>query len=125
LWGAYVMGSPSRSAGTPCIGPILAAILAVAASKARSAKGAAAARSIRSGSACRSSSRPFAVQPSPPSWRAFAPICATWSGCWAAFLVLTGIAFLAGFFSQLNSWLLEAFPVLQSNRITGRYGISV
>jgi cytochrome c-type biogenesis protein len=29
-------------------------------------------------------------------------------------LVLTGIAFLAGFFSQLNSWLLEAFPVLQS-----------
>jgi len=27
-------------------------------------------------------------------------------------LVLTGIAFLAGFFTQLNNWLLEAFPVL-------------
>ena len=29
-------------------------------------------------------------------------------------LVLTGIAFLGGFFTQLNSWLLEAFPLLQS-----------
>ena len=29
-------------------------------------------------------------------------------------LVLTGIAFLSGFFTQLNNWLLEAFPALQS-----------
>ena len=29
-------------------------------------------------------------------------------------LVLTGIAFLAGFFTQLNSWLLELFPALQT-----------
>ena len=27
-------------------------------------------------------------------------------------LVLTGIAFLAGFFTQLNNWVLELFPVL-------------
>src|SRR5262249_56974759 len=29
-------------------------------------------------------------------------------------LVLTGLAFLFGFFTQLNSWLIETFPVLQS-----------
>jgi len=29
-------------------------------------------------------------------------------------LVLTGIGFLAGFFTQLNSWLIETFPVLQN-----------
>jgi cytochrome c-type biogenesis protein len=29
-------------------------------------------------------------------------------------LVLTGLAFLFGFFTQLNSWLIEAFPALQS-----------
>jgi cytochrome c-type biogenesis protein len=29
-------------------------------------------------------------------------------------LVLTGIAFLAGFFTELNSWLIEAFPALQN-----------
>jgi hypothetical protein len=28
--------------------------------------------------------------------------------------VLTGVAFLAGVFTQLNTWLIEAFPVLQS-----------
>jgi cytochrome c-type biogenesis protein len=29
-------------------------------------------------------------------------------------LVLTGIAFLGGFFTELNAWLIETFPVLQS-----------
>jgi len=27
-------------------------------------------------------------------------------------LVLTGIAFLAGFFTQFNNWTLETFPML-------------
>ena len=40
LWGAYVMGLAFALGWTPCIGPILAAILAVAASKATVAKGA-------------------------------------------------------------------------------------
>ena len=40
LWGAYVMGLAFAFGWTPCIGPILAAILAVAASKETVAKGA-------------------------------------------------------------------------------------
>jgi hypothetical protein len=28
--------------------------------------------------------------------------------------VLTGFAFLFGFFTRLNAWLIEAFPVLQT-----------
>ena len=40
LWGAYVMGLAFAFGWTPCIGPILAAILAVAASEATVAKGA-------------------------------------------------------------------------------------
>src|SRR6204780_583732 len=40
LWGAYVMGLAFALGWTPCIGPILAAILAVAASEATVAKGA-------------------------------------------------------------------------------------
>src|SRR5262252_2590970 len=39
LWGAYVMGLAFALGWTPCIGPILAAILAIAASKATVAKG--------------------------------------------------------------------------------------
>ena len=40
LWGAYLMGLAFAFGWTPCIGPILAAILAVAASEATVAKGA-------------------------------------------------------------------------------------
>ena len=40
LWGAYVMGLAFAFGWTPCIGPILAAILAVAASEATVLKGA-------------------------------------------------------------------------------------
>src|SRR5260370_7420172 len=40
LWGAYAMGLAFAFGWTPCIGPILAAILAVAASKETVTKGA-------------------------------------------------------------------------------------
>ena len=40
LWGAYVMGLAFAFGWTPCIGPILAVILAVAASEATVTKGA-------------------------------------------------------------------------------------
>src|SRR5439155_9034935 len=40
LWGAYAMGLAFAFGWTPCIGPILAAILAVAASEATLARGA-------------------------------------------------------------------------------------
>src|SRR5215469_9479184 len=40
LWGAYVMGLAFAAGWTPCIGPILATILAIAASEATVAKGA-------------------------------------------------------------------------------------
>ena len=40
LWGAYVMGLAFAFGWTPCIGPILAVILAIAASEATVTKGA-------------------------------------------------------------------------------------
>jgi cytochrome c-type biogenesis protein len=40
LWGAYVMGLAFAFGWTPCIGPVLAAVLAVAASESTVAKGA-------------------------------------------------------------------------------------
>jgi len=47
LWGAYVMGLAFAFGWTPCIGPILAAILSIAAAEATVAKGAGLLRSIR------------------------------------------------------------------------------
>ena len=56
-WGAYVMGLAFAVGWTPCIGPILAAILAVAGSEQTVGKGAGLLAIIRPGWACRFSSR--------------------------------------------------------------------
>ena len=74
LWGAYVMGLAFAFGWTPCIGPILAAILAVAASEQTVAQGrrpagglfARARHPVSAGGVCgravrRSSSRAFAA----------------------------------------------------------------
>ncbi len=91
LWGAYVMGLAFALGWTPCIGPILAAILAIAASQATVAKGAGLLALAR-----------------------FRAHLAHVERVMGGLLVLTGIGFLAGVFTQLNSWLIETFPVLQN-----------
>ncbi len=113
-WGAYVMGLAFALGWTPCIGPILAAILAVAASEATVAKGAALLAIYSLGLGVPFILAAFAVEP-------FAKLLARFRGHLAhveramgGLLVLTGIAFLFGFFTQLNGWLLEAFPALQT-----------
>jgi cytochrome c-type biogenesis protein len=114
LWGAYVMGLAFAFGWTPCIGPTLAAILAVAAAKATVAKGAGllAVYSIGLGV-------PFVVaallaEPFAAFFGRFRAHLAHVERVMGGLLVLTGIAFLAGFFTDLNSWLIETFPALQN-----------
>jgi cytochrome c-type biogenesis protein len=114
LWGAYVMGLAFALGWTPCIGPILAAILAVAASKATVAKGAGLLAVYSLGLGVPFLIAAFAVQPFAAFLARFRAHLRHMERVMGGLLVLTGIAFLVGFFSQLNSWLLEAFPVLQS-----------
>ena len=114
LWGAYAMGLAFALGWTPCIGPILAAILAVAASKATVAKGAGLLAVYSLGLGVPFIIAALAVEP-------FAAFLARFRGhlvhmerVMGCLLVLTGIAFLAGIFTELNSWLIESFPALQS-----------
>jgi cytochrome c-type biogenesis protein len=114
LWGAYVMGLAFAAGWTPCIGPILAAILAVAASQATVAKGAGLLAVYSLGLGLPFIAAALAVEP-------FAAFLARFRGhlvhverAMGGLLVLTGIAFLAGFFTQLNNWLLDLFPGLQN-----------
>ena len=112
LWGAYVMGLAFAFGWTPCIGPILAAILAVAASEQTVTKGAGLlgglfARPRHSVHAC--GLRDRAVRGVPGALpQASAPV----EQAMGALLVLTGIAFLTGSINQMSVWLLETFPVL-------------
>ncbi len=112
LWGAYVMGLAFAFGWTPCIGPILAVILAIAASEATVTKGAGLLAVYSLGLGIPFMAAAFAVEPFAKflaRFRAYLPMVEKTMG---ALLVLTGIAFLTGFVTTASYWLLEAFPVL-------------
>ena len=114
LWGAYVMGLAFALGWTPCIGPILAAILAVAATQATVAKGAGLLAVYSLGLGLPFIIAAFAIEPFAAFLARFRTHLAYVERVMGGLLVLTGIAFLAGFFTQLNTWLLETFPALQT-----------
>jgi cytochrome c-type biogenesis protein len=114
LWGAYVMGLAFALGWTPCIGPILAAILAIAASQATVAKGAGLLAVYSLGLGVPFMIAALAVEPFAAFLARFRPRLAHMERVMGGLLVLTGIAFLAGFFTQLNVWLIETFPALQT-----------
>jgi cytochrome c-type biogenesis protein len=112
LWGAYLMGLAFAFGWTPCIGPILAAILAVAASEATVAKGAGLLAVYSLGLGLPFLLAAFAVEPFAAFLARFRRHLATVERAMGGLLVLTGIAFLTGFINQASFWLLELFPAL-------------
>jgi cytochrome c-type biogenesis protein len=112
LWGAYAMGLAFAFGWTPCIGPILAAILAVAASEATVAKGAGLLAVYSLGLGIPFVVAALAVEPFAAFLVRFRTRLAMVERVMGGLLVLTGIAFLTGFISQASFWLLEVFPAL-------------
>jgi len=112
LWGAYVMGLAFAFGWTPCIGPILAAILAVAASKETVGTGAGLLAVYSAGLGIPFLIAAFAVEPFAAFVAKFRTHLAVVEKVMGGLLVLTGIAFLTGFVTQASFWLLEAFPAL-------------
>lgn len=113
LTGAYIMGLAFAFGWTPCIGPVLGAILGVAASRDTVAGGAVLLAVYSLGLAV-------------PFW-----IAAGFSGAFmrflsrfrrhlglvekvlGLFLVLTGLAFIFGYISDMAIWFQQNFPILQ------------
>jgi len=112
LWGAYVIGLAFAFGWTPCIGPILAAILAVAASEQTVAKGASLLAVYSLGLGIPFIVAAFAVEPFAAFLARFKNYLHRVEQAMGALLVLTGIAFLTGSINQMSVWLLEAFPSL-------------
>jgi cytochrome c-type biogenesis protein len=112
LTGAYVMGLAFAFGWTPCIGPVLGAILAVAAARDTVGQGAVLLAIYSLGLAI-------------PFW-----IAAGFSGAFMRFLgrfrrhlglveklmglllILTGLAFIFGYVSDLAIWFQQSFPIL-------------
>jgi cytochrome c-type biogenesis protein len=112
LWGAYLMGLAFAMGWTPCIGPILAAILAVAASQATVAKGAGMLAIYSLGLGVPFLIAALAVEPFAAFLTRFRAHLGLVEKAMGGLLVLTGIAFLTGTVSQASYWLLDTFPML-------------
>jgi cytochrome c-type biogenesis protein len=112
LWGAYLMGLAFAFGWTPCIGPILAAILAVAASGATVAKGAGMLAIYSLGLGVPFIVAALAVEPFAAFLARFRKSLGLVEKAMGGLLVLTGIAFLTGAVSQASYWLLDTFPML-------------
>lgn len=112
LWGAYVMGLAFAFGWTPCIGPVLAAVLAVAASEATVAKGAGLLGVYAAGLGVPFIIAAFAMGPFVRFLKRFRTHLGTVEKVMGGLLVLTGIAFLTGWTTTASFWLLETFPGL-------------
>lgn len=112
LWGAYVMGLAFAFGWTPCIGPILATILAVAASEATVTKGASLLAVYSLGLGIPFLLAAVAIEPFAAFLARFRRHLAQVERAMGGLLVLTGLAFLTGWISTASFWLLETFPVL-------------
>ena len=114
LWGAYLMGLAFAFGWTPCIGPILGAILAIAGSEGTVARGAGLLAIYSLGLGVPFIIAAFAAE-------AFAAFLASFRAhlhmvekAMGGLLVFAGIAFFAGWITDLGSWLLQAFPALNN-----------
>ena len=112
LIAAYVMGLAFAFGWTPCIGPILAAILAVAASEQTVARGAGLLAVYSVGLGIPFMLAAFAVEPFAAFLARFRRHLLKVERVMGGLLVLTGIAFLTGFVTQASFWILETFPAL-------------
>ena len=114
LWGAYVMGLAFAFGWTPCIGPILAAILSIAAAEATVAKGAGLLAVYSAGLGIPFLIAAFMVEQFSSLFARMKRHLANVERAMGILMILTGIGFLTGAVSGVSIWLLETFPSLQS-----------
>jgi cytochrome c-type biogenesis protein len=112
VWGAYLMGLAFAFGWTPCIGPILAAILALAGSETSVARGALLLGAYSAGLGIPFVLAALAMKPFVAFLKRVRSRFGMIEKAMGAFLVLTGLAFLFGWITTASFWLLEAFPVL-------------
>ncbi|HEX7882005.1 MAG TPA: cytochrome c biogenesis protein CcdA [Afipia sp.] len=114
LWGAYVMGLAFAFGWTPCIGPILAAILSVAASEATVAKGAGLLAVYSAGLGIPFLIAAFMVERFSSVFARMKKHLVTVERAMGVLMILVGVGFLTGTVTDVSIWLLETFPALQS-----------
>lgn len=114
LWGAYVMGLAFAFGWTPCIGPILAAILSMAAAEATVAKGAGLLAVYSAGLGIPFLIAALMVEQFSNLFARMKGHLVTVERAMGVLMIIAGIGFLTGAISNVSIWLLETFPGLQT-----------
>ena len=112
LWGAYVMGLAFAFGWTPCIGPILAAILAIAASEETAWRGAGLLAVYSLGLGVPFLIAAVALEVFIGFLKKFRAHFGTVERIVGVLLIATGIGFLTGAMQNFSFWLLQIFPGL-------------
>ena len=112
LIGAYVIGLAFAFGWTPCIGPVLAAILFVAAGEETVIKGVSLLFTYSLGLGVPFIAAALAVRPFMSFLQRFRRYLPRVEKAMGAFLVLTGVFFITGWVTLISIWMLELFPGL-------------
>ena len=112
LWGAYVMGLAFAFGWTPCIGPILSAILAIAGSEGSVARGTGLLAIYSLGLGVPFIVAALALEPFAAFLARFRAYLSVVEKTMGGLLIVAGIAFFSGWITDLGSWLIQAFPEL-------------
>ncbi len=112
LIGAYVIGLAFAFGWTPCVGPILAAILFVAGSEDTVFQGALLLGAYSVGIGVPFLAAAVFAGPFMRFMGRFRRHMVTVERAMGVLLIITGVAFLTGQMANLSFWLLETFPVL-------------
>ncbi len=114
LLGAYAIGLAFAFGWTPCIGPVLATILAVAASTESVGNGAFLLAVYSLGLGLPFLAAAMAIDRFIGFMQCFRKHLGTVEKVMGVLLILAGVGFLTGAHQSLAFWLLETFPVLQT-----------
>jgi len=112
--GGFLLGLAFAVGWTPCIGPVLAAILSVAAVQDTAWQGAGLLGIYSLGLGVPFLLAGIAIGPFLTFFASFRKHLGMVERVMGVLLILTGLLFLTGQFTRLSYWFLETFPILQS-----------
>lgn len=112
--GGFLLGLAFAIGWTPCIGPVLAAVLSVAAGRETAWEGASLLGLYSLGLGVPFFLAGIAVGPFLTFFNSFKRHLHTVERIMGGLLVLTGVLFLTGNFTRISYWFLETFPGLAS-----------
>lgn len=112
--GGFLLGLAFAVGWTPCIGPVLAAILSVSAAQSTAWEGAALLAVYSLGLGVPFLLAGIAIGPFLAFFENFRRHLGTVEKVMGGLLVLTGLLFITGQFTQISYWFLETFPILST-----------